>query len=52
MRVTAKCQTTLPRDAKEVLGLKAVDTVRYIVGRSSVSTLKARQVRKLFGKLC
>ena len=50
-KVTAKGQTTLPRDVRSALGLEAGDTVRYIVEDSRVQMLKARDVRELAGML-
>lgn len=50
-KVTAKGQTTLPRDVRAALGLGAGDTVRYIVENGRVQMLKARHVRELAGML-
>ena len=48
-KVTAKGQTTLPRDVRAALGLEAGDSVRYIVENGRVQMLKARHVRELAG---
>jgi antitoxin PrlF len=50
-KVTAKGQTTLPRDVRSALGLEAGDTVRYIVEHGRVEMLKARHVSELAGML-
>ena len=50
-KVTAKGQTTLPRDVRAALGLEAGDSVRYIVEKGRVQILKARNVRELAGLL-
>ena len=50
-KVTARGQTTLPRDVRAALGLEAGDTVRYIVENGRVQMLKARHVRELAGML-
>ena len=50
-KVTAKGQTTLPRDVRAALGLEAGDSVRYIVENGRVQMLKARHVRELAGML-
>ena len=50
-KVTAKGQTTLPRDVRAALGLETGDTVRYIVENGRVQMLKARHVRELAGML-
>jgi len=50
-KVTAKGQTTLPRDVRSALGLEAGDTVRYIVEHGRVQMLKARHVSELAGML-
>ena len=49
--MTAKGQTTLPRDVRSALGLAAGDTVRYIVEGGRVQILKARHVSELAGML-
>ena len=46
-KVTARFQTTLPRDVRAALGLEAGDPVRYIVENGCVKMLKARHVREL-----
>ena len=50
-KVTAKGQTTLPRDVRTALGVAAGDTVRYIVEGGRVHILKARHVSELAGML-
>ena len=50
-KVTAKGQTTLPKDVRAALGLEAGDSVRYIVVNGRVQMLKARHVRELSGML-
>ena len=50
-KVTAKGQTTLPRDVRAALDLEAGDSVRYIVENCRVQILKARHVRELAGIL-
>ena len=50
-KVTARFQTTLPRDVRAALGLEAGDSVRYIVENGRVEMLKARHVRELSGML-
>jgi len=50
-KVTARFQTTLPRDVRAALGLEAGDSVRYIVENGCVKMLKARHVRELSGML-
>lgn len=48
-KVTAKGQTTLPRDVRSALGVAAGDTVRYIVEVGRVHILKSRHVSELAG---
>ena len=50
-KVTARGQTTLPRDVRAALGLEAGDSVRYLVENGRVQMLKARHVRELSGML-
>jgi len=50
-KVTARGQTTLPRDVRAALGLEAGDSVRYIGENGCVKRLKARHVRELSGML-
>ena len=50
-KVTARGQTTLPRDVRAALGLEAGDSVRYIVETGRVQMLKARHVCELAGML-
>lgn len=50
-KVTARGQTTLPRDVRAALGLEAGDSVRYIIKNGRVQMLKAKHVRELSGML-
>lgn len=47
--VTAKGQTTLPRDIRAALGLHPGDRVRYVILDGEVRLLKSRPVRDLAG---
>jgi AbrB family looped-hinge helix DNA binding protein len=49
--LTAKGQTTLPREVREALGLKPGDKLRYIVRNGKVSFLKARSIMEMRGIL-
>ena len=49
--VTAKGQTTLPREVRAALHLQAGDKLRYIVVDGEVRLLKARPVLDLEGAL-
>ena len=50
-RVTAKGQTTLPREVRAALGLAAGDRVRYVILDGEVRIVKAHSVRDLRGLL-
>ena len=50
-KVTAKGQTTLPKDVRMALGLEAGDNVRYILEDGRVQILNTRHVRELAGML-
>ena len=50
-KVTAKGQTTLPRDVRSALGLETGDTVQHIVEDGRVQILKAHHVSELAGML-
>ncbi len=49
--VTAKGQTTLPKDVRDLLGLEAGDRIRYIVTGESVRILRPRKAMSLCGAL-
>ncbi|MGV6874804.1 AbrB/MazE/SpoVT family DNA-binding domain-containing protein [Pseudochelatococcus sp. B33] len=49
--VTAKGQTTLPKDVRAALGLVPGDRVRYVILNGEVRLLKARPVAALAGLL-
>ncbi|MEO1460267.1 MAG: AbrB/MazE/SpoVT family DNA-binding domain-containing protein [Pseudomonadota bacterium] len=49
--VTSKGQTTLPKDVREHLGLKAGDKVRYLVIGDEVRLVRPRSVMSLCGSL-
>ena len=50
-KVTAKGQTTLPKDVRLALGLEAGDKVRYILEDGRVQILNTRHGRELAGML-
>lgn len=50
-KVTAKGQTTLPKDVRLALGLEAGDKVRYILEDGRVQILNTRHVCELVGML-
>lgn len=50
-KVTAKGQTTLPRDVRAALNIEAGDTVRYLVDCGEVRIVKARGVAEVKGLL-
>lgn len=49
--VTAKGQTTLPRDVRDLLGLAPGDRIRYLVSGDSVRILRPRKAMSLCGVL-
>ena len=49
--VTAKGQTTLPKDVRTALSLKSGDKLRYLVLDGEVRILRAHPVRDLKGAL-
>ena len=49
--ITAKGQTTLPKDVRAALGLRPGDRVRYIIAGDQVRLLKVRSVSELAGLL-
>jgi len=51
-KVTAKGQTTLPKDVRAALHLHPGDTLRYLLLDGEVRILKARPVSELEGSLC
>ena len=50
-KVTAKGQTTLPKDVRLALGLEEGDKVRYILEDGRVQILNTRHGRELAGML-
>ena len=50
-RVTAKGQTTLPREVRAALGLAAGDRVRYVILDGEVRIVKAHSASDLRGLL-
>lgn len=49
--ITAKGQTTIPREVREALGLSAGDKVRYIVEGKEVRMRKVGSLKDLVGML-
>jgi AbrB family looped-hinge helix DNA binding protein len=49
--VTAKGQTTLPKDVRELLGLEPGDRIRYLVTGDTVRILRPRKAMSLCGAL-
>lgn len=49
--VTAKGQTTLPKDVRDLLGLEAGDRIRYLVTGDTVRILRPRKAMSLCGAL-
>lgn len=49
--VTAKGQTTLPKDVRDLLGLKPGDRIRYLVTGGAVRILRPRKAMSLCGAL-
>jgi AbrB family looped-hinge helix DNA binding protein len=49
--VTAKGQTTLPKDVRDLLGLQPGDRIRYLVTGDSVRILRPRKAMSLCGAL-
>jgi antitoxin PrlF len=49
--VTAKGQTTLPKDVRAALSIKPGDKLRYLVRDGEVSILRARSILDLKGVL-
>lgn len=50
-KITAKGQTTLPKDVRAALHLEPGDTVRYLLLDGEVRILRARPVSELQGML-
>lgn len=50
-KITAKGQTTLPKDVRAALHLKPGDTLRYLLLDGEVRILRARPVSELEGML-
>ena len=51
VRLSAKNQISVPKDAREALGLKAGDTVRFMVFGDRVELVKPRPAAELAGLL-
>lgn len=49
--VTAKGQTTLPKDVRDLLGLEPGDRIRYLVTGDTVRILRPRKAMSLCGAL-
>jgi AbrB family looped-hinge helix DNA binding protein len=49
--VTAKGQTTLPKDVRDLLGLEPGDRIRYLVSGDTVRILRPRKAMSLCGAL-
>lgn len=49
--VTAKGQTTLPKDVRDLLGLEPGDRIRYFVTGDTVRILRPRKAMSLCGAL-
>lgn len=49
--VTAKGQTTLPKDVRDLLGLEPGDRIRYLVSGDTVRILRPRKAMSLCGSL-
>lgn len=49
--VTAKGQTTLPKDVRDLLGLGPGDRIRYLVTGDTVRILRPRKAMSLCGVL-
>lgn len=50
-RITAKWQTTLPKEVREALGICPGDRVRYFVRDGEVRIVPVRPIHRLFGAL-
>ena len=49
--IASKGRTTLPKSAREALGVGAGDRVRYVILGNAVRVLPVRPVGRLFGAL-
>ena len=50
-KVFANGSTTLPKPVRDALGIKAGDTVRYVISEKGVQVLRTRSVHELAGML-
>lgn len=50
-KIFANGSTTLPKTVREALGVKAGDTVRYVISEQGVQVLRTRSVHELAGML-
>ena len=50
-KVFANGSTTLPKTVRDALGVKAGDTVRYVISGDRVQVLRTRSVHELAGML-
>ena len=50
-KVFANGSTTLPKPVRDALGVKAGDTVRYVISGDRVQVLRTRSVHELAGML-
>ena len=50
-KVFANGSTTLPKTVRDALGVKAGDTVRYVISEQGVQVLRTRSVHDLAGML-
>ena len=50
-KVFANGSTTLPKTVRDALGVKAGDTVRYVISKKGVQVLRTRSVGELAGML-
>ena len=50
-KVFANGSTTLPKTVRDALGVKAGDTVRYVISEQGVQVLRTRSVGELEGML-
>ena len=50
-KIFANGSTTLPKPVRDALGIKAGDTVRYVISEDGVQVLRARSVCELAGML-
>jgi len=50
-KVFANGSTTLPKSIRESLGVKAGDSIRYVISENGVQVLRTRSVHELAGML-